>query len=79
MISEFYNSLHAKTHVPFVVPGEEQTAPHIPYVAEAPVVAGIVPPSESLSDIEGPKIGQAMFCETIPLPLTSEADFLHTN
>ena len=59
--------------------GEEQTAPCVPYIAEVPVVAGTVPPSELLFDAEGPKICQAMFCETIPLPLTSEADFLHTN
>ncbi len=79
MISKFYNSLHAKTHVPFAVLGEEQTASCVPYVIEVPVVAGTVPPSGPLSDAEGPKICQAMFHETIPPPLTLEADFPHTN
>ncbi len=79
MIFEFYNSLHTKTHVPFTVLAEEQTAPHVPYVTEVPVAARTVLPSGPLSDAEGPKICQAMFHETIPPPLMLEDDFPDTN
>ena len=65
--------------MPFAVLGEEQTALHVPYIREAPAVVETVLPSGLPSGAEGPKIYLAMFHETIPPLLTSEADFPHTN